>query len=112
MCRLLPGCCCWAIGCAKGRPNKRHQRRRPHPGPLPQEREAEGDDNSRQWRYSQGKYEEGDRTRVTKGPALTPALSPRRGRRRRSEEHTSELQSPDHIVCRLLLEKKKKKTNN
>src|SRR5260370_23964143 len=31
------------------------------------------------------------------------------GRRRifRSEEHTSELQSPDHLVCRLLLEKKK-----
>src|SRR5207244_12274759 len=28
----------------------------------------------------------------------------------RSEEHTSELQSPDHLVCRLLLEKKK--TNN
>src|SRR5207244_5373893 len=27
--------------------------------------------------------------------------------RNRSEEHTSELQSPDHIVCRLLLEKKK-----
>src|SRR5258708_21711983 len=27
----------------------------------------------------------------------------------RSEEHTSELQSPDHLVCRLLLEKKKKK---
>src|SRR5258708_23399211 len=49
---------------------------------------------------------------------LTPIL---RGRRRtyalpvkydmrstRSEEHTSELQSPDHLVCRLLLEKKKK----
>src|SRR5690348_18446348 len=34
-----------------------------------------------------------------------------RGRRRhpRSEEHTSELQSPVHLVCRLLLEKKKKK---
>src|SRR5947208_10591383 len=30
----------------------------------------------------------------------------------RSEEHTSELQSPDHLVCRLLLEKKKKKINN
>src|SRR5438552_9738490 len=35
----------------------------------------------------------------------------------RSEEHTSELQSPDHLVCRLLLEKKKhlyqkKNTNN
>src|SRR5438552_7442763 len=28
----------------------------------------------------------------------------------RSEEHTSELQSPDHLVCRLLLEKKKKIT--
>src|SRR5258708_28692926 len=30
----------------------------------------------------------------------------RRDRHQRSEEHTSELQSPDHIVCRLLLEKK------
>src|SRR5258708_14393094 len=30
---------------------------------------------------------------------------------RRSEEHTSELQSPDHLVCRLLLEKKKTKHN-
>src|SRR5690348_17802001 len=29
-------------------------------------------------------------------------------RLRRSEEHTSELQSPVHLVCRLLLEKKKK----
>src|SRR5438876_1943134 len=29
----------------------------------------------------------------------------------RSEEHTSELQSPVHIVCRLLLEKKKNKNN-
>src|SRR5258708_29070619 len=28
----------------------------------------------------------------------------------RSEEHTSELQSPDHLVCRLLLEKKKNMT--
>src|SRR6266487_6522918 len=34
---------------------------------------------------------------------------PVRGRGRgRSEEHTSELQSPVHLVCRLLLEKKKK----
>src|SRR5258708_24220478 len=31
------------------------------------------------------------------------------GVRHRSEEHTSELQSPDHLVCRLLLEKKKLK---
>src|SRR2546426_6602034 len=29
---------------------------------------------------------------------------------KRSEEHTSELQSPCNLVCRLLLEKKKKKT--
>src|SRR2546422_7280656 len=33
----------------------------------------------------------------------------RRGPSRRSEEHTSELQSRLHLVCRLLLEKKKKK---
>src|SRR5258708_11000877 len=29
----------------------------------------------------------------------------------RSEEHTSELQSPDHLVCRLLLEKKKQNSS-
>src|SRR5690348_17745841 len=33
-------------------------------------------------------------------------------RARRSEEHTSKLQSPVHLVCRLLLEKKKKKKHN
>src|SRR5947208_13539955 len=32
--------------------------------------------------------------------------------RGRSEEHTSELQSPDHLVCRLLLEKKKQGNNS
>src|SRR5258708_23544083 len=47
-------------------------------------------------------------------PASAPTCSPRRrgeqvGADARSEEHTSELQSPDHLVCRLLLEKKKKK---
>src|SRR5256885_11561618 len=36
----------------------------------------------------------------------------RHGRGPRSEEHTSELQSPCNLVCRLLLEKKKKKTTN
>src|SRR4051794_41564078 len=40
--------------------------------------------------------------------ALGDRARARRGRRaRRSEEHTSELQSPVHLVCRLLLEKKK-----
>src|SRR5438876_10623301 len=34
----------------------------------------------------------------------------RKARPHRSEEHTSELQSPVHLVCRLLLEKKKHKT--
>src|SRR6185436_21038532 len=38
-------------------------------------------------------------------------IAPQRERpgRPRSEEHTSELQSPDHLVCRLLLKKKKQK---
>src|SRR5215208_7340326 len=49
-----------------------------------------------------------------------PGRGPRRGapprrdgdrRRLRSEEHTSELQSRGHLVCRLLLEKKKKTTS-
>src|SRR2546430_12486760 len=34
------------------------------------------------------------------------------GRGKRSEEHTSELQSQSNLVCRLLLEKKKKKKHN
>src|SRR5207244_11403535 len=39
---------------------------------------------------------------------LPPLSAARAGDvRARSEEHTSELQSPDHLVCRLLLEKKK-----
>src|SRR5437899_8074156 len=39
----------------------------------------------------------------------SPRVPARRGR---SEEHTSELQSLRHLVCRLLLEKKKKNTDN
>src|SRR3989454_4941731 len=50
-------------------------------------------------------------------PAQRPAISSQRGNTSergrllvaRSEEHTSELQSPCNLVCRLLLEKKKKK---
>src|SRR5436305_3730584 len=38
-----------------------------------------------------------------------PAATRLAGRSARSEEHTSELQSRPHLVCRLLLEKKKKK---
>src|SRR2546422_6314413 len=38
--------------------------------------------------------------------------TPRNERIARSEEHTSELQSRLHLVCRLLLEKKKKRVSN
>src|SRR5258708_26721065 len=40
--------------------------------------------------------------------SLIPGTNQAEKRIPRSEEHTSELQSPDHLVCRLLLEKKKK----
>src|SRR5690348_17810444 len=63
-------------------------------------------------------------TRSTRSPSTAPATTPPTsspthhpatpapsasiaGAPRRSEEHTSELQSPVHLVCRLLLEKKK-----
>src|SRR5690554_7142047 len=48
---------------------------------------------------------------VVISPRLIPHLSCSTlatGARQRSEEHTSELQSRPHLVCRLLLEKKKK----
>src|SRR5215813_10367386 len=45
--------------------------------------------------------------RWTPGPGSCPAPAPSRTASRRSEEHTSELQSRPHLVCRLLLEKKK-----
>src|SRR5215208_8317907 len=52
----------------------------------------------------------GGRSSVT---VLAPAPWPSTtgSRRSRSEEHTSELQSRGHLVCRLLLEKKKKTTH-
>src|SRR5690625_380920 len=44
------------------------------------------------------------------GRAAIPVFSGMDALRARSEEHTSELQSRGHLVCRLLLEKKKEKT--
>src|SRR5258706_8337046 len=44
----------------------------------------------------------------TTGPGRLDVSTLRHDRRRRSEEHTSELQSLTNLVCRLLLEKKKK----
>src|SRR5438552_2539561 len=46
------------------------------------------------------------RSRATSAALLSSAIA-RGAEPTRSEEHTSELQSPDHLVCRLLLEKKK-----
>src|SRR5437879_6961442 len=56
----------------------------------------------------------GSPTRRTRDASTTPTRTCWRRaasacRRSRSEEHTSELQSPMYLVCRLLLEKKKKK---
>src|SRR5467141_2458662 len=46
-----------------------------------------------------------------RGQTRRPATRSRSGTSRRSEEHTSELQSHLNLVCRLLLEKNKKKIN-
>src|SRR5207244_6330882 len=48
--------------------------------------------------YGKEKFQQYETARAAKAEA----------REIRSEEHTSELQSPDHLVCRLLLEKKKR----
>src|SRR3989454_9816000 len=53
------------------------------------------------------------RSHMRLSPGVSPGRAPpastrRTGTRSRSEEHTSELQSPCNLVCRLLLEKKKK----
>src|SRR3712207_8437811 len=45
-------------------------------------------------------------------PSSAESLSSRRRQGSRSEEHTSELQSRQYLVCRLLLEKKKTPRNN
>src|SRR5688572_31879223 len=72
-----------------------------------------------------GRLRSADRPPVHPAPRWESAAGARLPRRRgglrgrhlegdeeRSEEHTSELQSQSNLVCRLLLEKKKKKTNH
>src|SRR3712207_7932446 len=57
----------------------------------------------------------GTATAVREEPDPTPSsrrLEPVRPRGERSEEHTSELQSRQYLVCRLLLEKKKERTRS
>src|SRR5947208_4123830 len=96
-------------------------------GPSPPE---EGAANSDPFRALQARRSRGDRPVGVRIPPPPPFDSPASWRARswpsaltsgeskgvlgellsvregRSEEHTSELQSPDHLVCRLLLEKK------
>src|SRR5690625_5942037 len=57
-----------------------------------------------------GEYEEGTEIELTAKPNEDWAFERWHGDYR-SEEHTSELQSRGHLVCRLLLEKKKEKRN-
>src|SRR2546429_4570963 len=53
-------------------------------------------------------FRSGDGPAAAGSCGTTPAAGPAPACHRRSEEHTSELQSRLHLVCRLLLEKKKK----
>src|SRR5438552_9910135 len=55
-------------------------------------------------RLARKRYPPGGRTIVNK-KETTKSTQVGKTLPRRSEEHTSELQSPDHLVCRLLLEK-------
>src|SRR5437660_2900493 len=59
----------------------------------------------RSWRRRRGARRSRPPGRNSRRSYRRPAVAPR------SEEHTSELQSRGHLVCRLLLEKKKKKTS-
>src|ERR1035438_10575432 len=72
------------------------------------------DSNSVQERFAQVVARTPDAIAVSSpAEALTYAeLDERANRIARSEEHTSELQSLRHLVCRLLLEKKKKRCTN
>src|SRR5947208_10238705 len=61
------------------------------------------------WRHHGQRERWVSRAGCARGGAASPSYRTARAPQLRSEEHTSELQSPDHLVCRLLLEKKKKK---
>src|SRR5437762_7842802 len=83
---------------------------------IPDNYKAQTADNEEEgWRYTQG--DKNARrppellTRDHVARCIVREIKEGRGTPHRSEEHTSELQSPMYLVCRLLLEKKKK-TNN
>src|SRR5256885_8431406 len=62
------------------------------------------------WMRGTYKNNHGEWTTAVVATILPPSLDVRGGEER-SEEHTSELQSPCNLVCRLLLEKKKQHNN-
>src|SRR5690348_18019612 len=73
--------------------------------------EALGGDHQRDCRVTPHPGDRLGHQRAARRPALDGDAGPRARRPEsaaRSEEHTSELQSPVHLVCRLLLEKKNK----
>src|SRR2546426_2298644 len=84
----------------------RARRTPPPPGGRGRSRAVAGGGRSGRWTHPGSRCAHPDVTTTQIRPAQ-PRGS-RRGRRPRSEEHTSELQSPCNLVCRLLLEKKKK----
>src|SRR5437762_9478189 len=66
-------------------------------------------DLSRAMRAKRSATSWGNGSAMTASRCACDRASPKRTNELRSEEHTSELQSPMYLVCRLLLEKKKKK---
>src|SRR5256885_3212087 len=116
-----------AAGSRDGRPESR-RRRRPPPrrrAPPRQAGQAKAADRSRRRvQRGAGAGGEGLRLHVPHDPILGAFLTVRavegdgwrsedpEALQQRSEEHTSELQSPCNLVCRLLLEKKKNNIND
>src|SRR2546430_7805217 len=111
-----------AQGQAAGLP---HAQSQPLTGALPERRHRdppapERDDQRAQRRQELGVRKELGHRELSEGQGRSdgvgwgrihcgPRAAGRREEGRRSEEHTSELQSQSNLVCRLLLEKKKKK---
>src|SRR3989454_5419907 len=82
-------------------------RRRGKAGTEPRRTGVDGQGRGRWLRWRAKPY--GDPDAAAPLVHLPAAQNAARGARDRSEEHTSELQSPCNLVCRLLLEKKKNK---
>src|SRR3712207_8058608 len=76
-------------------------------GGRPRLRRADLRLQHRQWRVGRAAHAEHRRARAQGAPRARRG-APDADAARRSEEHTSELQSRQYLVCRLLLEKKKK----